>query len=444
MPMGGGSYPLRVKQIPRGNPLLPADIALQVQEWKILGKPRQGGIDWNLASWVKEFPEHKEFLTDLKKNNLGLLDRNTVHRVVGSCLAESDLEQAFLVVMIWGFGFRGYGRFRSNKIIEGKAFESSLEKTVDALNKGDVISAYKHLIENGPDGLGCAFGSKFLYFASSKKMENYPLIIDSLIGTAINNAGLARISVQSLKADKYFDLIKKFHEAAVFYDIQPDELEELLFTNVYKVYTSSDWSVVQDSELTRNQKMSWAMLLATDMARKSHVVTISRTFPGGGQYDCVRIKLLNGLDMELNLNGGIFIHSEPVSRFDWPSAIKLGVLKTSKRLRGAEGESERAAPSPTSNAYAWLSRALIGEAEIDIDDFIGLDYLSEVSQSELIDRFKLKLIPKSIWILYKKQQICGLLDYRQAVAIDLDGNQTIIKEDSNMPYEMYDGPDLGA
>ena len=68
-----------MKQIPRRNPLVPADIAVQVQEWKILGKPRQGGIDWNLASWAKEFPEHQEFLTELKKKNLGLLDRNTVH-----------------------------------------------------------------------------------------------------------------------------------------------------------------------------------------------------------------------------------------------------------------------------------------------------------------------------------------------------------------------------
>ena len=74
--------------------------------------------------------------------------------------------------------------------------------------------------------------------------------------------------------------------------------------------------------------------------------------------------------MELNLNGGIFVHSELAGRFDWSSAIKLGILKTSKRLRGTEGESERAGPSASSNVYAWLSRALIGDAEIDVDDFI--------------------------------------------------------------------------
>jgi thermostable 8-oxoguanine DNA glycosylase len=435
-------FDFTMKKIPRRNPLVPADIAVQVQEWKILGKPRQGGIDWNLASWAKEFPEHQEFFIELKKKNLGLLDRNTVHGVVSSCLTKGELEVAFLVVMIWGFGFRGYGRFRSNKIIEDKAFKSSLKKTIEALNKGDVIAAYEHLIENGPDGLGCAFGSKFLYFAASRKMENYPLIIDSLVGTAINNAGLARIAVQSLKADKYFELIKKFHEAADFYEIQPDELEELLFTNVYKIYTSSDWSVVQDSELSRNQKMAWAMLLATDIERKSHAATVSRTFPGGGQYDCVRIRLFKGLDMELNLNGGIFVHSEFAGRFDWSSAIKLGILKTSKRLRGTEGESERAGPSASSNSYAWLSRALIGDAEIDVDDFIELEHLSAESKSQLEQRFKHELNPKSIWVLYKAQQICGLLDFRRAIAIDLDGNQTIIKEDSHMPYEMYDGPDL--
>ena len=433
-----------MKQIPRRNPLVPADIAVQVQEWKILGKPRQGGIDWNLASWAKEFPEHQEFFVELKKKNLGLLDRNTVHGVVSSCLTKGELEVAFLVVMIWGFGFRGYGRFRSNKIIEDKAFKSSLKKTIEALNQGDVIGAYEHLIENGPDGLGCAFGSKFLYFAASKQMENYPLIIDSLVGTAINNAGLARIAVQSLKADKYFELIKKFHEAAAFYEIQPDELEELLFTNVYKIYTSSDWSVVQDSELSRNQKMAWAMLLATDIERKSHSAKVSRTFPNGGQYDCVRIKMFKGLDMELNLNGGIFVHSELVGRFDWSSAIKLGILKTSKRLRGTEGESERAGPSASSNAYAWLSRALIGDAEIDVDDFIEMEHLSEASKLQLEQRFKHNSISKRIWVLYKNQQVCGLLDYGRAIAIDSTGNQTSIKEDSNMPYEMYDGPDLDS
>ena len=437
-------FDFTMKQIPRSNPLVPADIAVQVQEWKILGKPRQGGIDWNLASWAKEFPEHKGFLTELKKKNLGLLDRNTVHGVVSNCLTKGELEVAFLVVMIWGFGFRGYGRFRSNKIIEDKAFKSSLEKTVEALNKGEVIAAYEHLIENGPEGLGCAFGSKFLYFAAPKNMENYPLIIDSLVAIAINNAGLGHIKVQLLNANKYFELIKKFHEAAAFYEIQPDELEELLFTNVYKVYTASDWSVVQDSQLTRNQKMAWAMLLATDIERKSHSVTVSRTFPGGGQYDCVRIKLFKGLDMELNLNGGIFVHSEMAGRFDWSSAIKLGILKTSKRLRGTEGESERAGPSASSNAYAWLSRALIGNAEIDVDDFIEWEYLSEESKSQLEQRFNHISISKRIWVLYKKHQICGLLDYRRALAIDSAGNQTVIKEDSNMPYEMYDGPDLDA
>jgi hypothetical protein len=46
--------------------------------------------------------------------------------------------------------------------------------------------------------------------------------------------------------------------------------------------------------------------------------------------------------------------------------------------------------------------------------------------------------------LYKNQQVCGLLDYGQAIAIDSTGNQTSIKEDSNMPYEMYDGPDLDS
>lgn len=68
--------------------------------------------------------------------------------------------------------------------------------------------------------------------------------------------------------------------------------------------------------------------------------------------------------------------------------------------------------------------------------------MSQESKSQLEDRFKIELISPSIWVLYKNQQMCGLLDYGQAIAIDLDCNQIEIKEDSNMPFEMYYGPDL--
>jgi len=73
-----------------------------------------------------------------------------------------------------------------------------------------------------------------------------------------------------------------------------------------------------------------------------------------------------------------------------------------------------------------------------------LESLSEESKSQLEQRFKHNSISKRIWVLYKNQQVCGLLDYGRAIAIDSTGNQTSIKEDSNMPYEMYDGPDLDS
>ena len=90
---------------------------------------------------------------------------------------------------------------------------------------------------------------------------------------------------------------------------------------------------------------------------------------------------------------------------------------------------------------ANMSRVIKDEG-FDVDDFIDLEDLSEESKSQLEQRFKHSSISKRIWVLYKNQEVCGLLDYGRAIAIDSTGNQTVIKEDSNMPYEMYDGPDL--
>ena len=431
-----------MKKVPMRNPLLAADIAVQVQEWKILGRARQGGIDWHCVSWIKDFPQHQDFLLSLKHQNLGLLDRNLVRRAVTESISEGGLEEAFLVVMIWGYGFRGYGRYRSNKIMDSAIFKKTLTTTIAALHQGDVQAAYEALIENGPEGLGCAFGSKFLFFASPKNIENYPLIIDSLIATAINNAGHAQIGIQSLTAKKYFELVKKFHEAAKFYDISPDELEELLFANTYKQYNSGDWSTFDKKDLSRTQKMAWALLLATDMERKGHLLKVNRTFPCDGQYDCVRLKIFKGLDMEMNLNGSIFIHSKPEGRFDWGSAIKLGILNTSKRLRGVEDRVERSGPSSDSNSYAWLSRALIGDGEVEVDNFLEIQNLSESSHSDLGQIFKDVTLKKSDWLLYKNNQISGLLATNNATLYNLSGQKFKIIEDCNMPFEMYDGPDL--
>lgn len=431
-----------MKKVPMRNPLLAADIAVQVQEWKILGRARQGGIDWNYANWVKDFPQYEDFLLSLKHKNLGLLDRYLVRSVVTQSISEGRLEEAFLAVMIWGYGFRGYGRYRSNKVMESAVFKTTLRTTITALHQGEVQAAYEALIENGPEGLGCAFGSKFLFFASPKNIENYPLIIDSLIATAINNAGHAHIGVQSLTAKKYFELVEKFHEAAKFYDVAPDELEELLFTNTYKQYNSGDWSMVEKKDLSRTQKIAWALLLATDMERKGHLLQVGRTFPCDGQYDCVSLKIFQNLDMEMNLNGSIFIHSKPEDRFDWESAIKLGILKTSRRLRGVEGKAERSGPSSDSNSYAWLSRALIGDGEIEVDNFLEVQNLSESAYSNLEQVFKDVTIRKSDWLLYKNNQISGLLVTNDSNVYDLSGQRFKITEDCNMPFEMYDGPDF--
>lgn len=424
-------------RIPQGNRIANSDIYLQVEEWKLFGRPYQGGLDWSLAKWIKDFPEYTTFLTEAKNRNLGLLDRRTLRIIVAEALEKNEYQSAFLIVMVWGFGFRGYAGFRSLKIMGDPDFEATLKKTVDALHVGDFESAYRYLIEEGPKGLGCAFGSKFLHFATPLSVKNYPIILDNLISKALNRSGSTHFNTFAIGSQKYLQIVNKFHEAANFFQIEAQELEELLFSNILKESAGGDWSLIGESTLTRSERFAWALLLATDLERKTTSLKMSRTFPGGGQYDCIRLEISKDLDMELNLNGGIFVHSEPAGRLDWEAAFKLGVIQSSKRLRRNSDEFERAMPNHKSNVYSWLARSFVGKTELKIDNFLEFSTFSEASRDELTRNYQSGSFNFGVFtlVLFEKDEICGFVNPMHGIAVDIAGNEISITHDSYIPYE---------
>ena len=424
-------------RIPQGNRIANSDNYLQVEEWNLFGRPYQGGLDWNLAKWIKDFPEYSDFLSAAKNRNLGLLDRRTLRTIVAEALKENEYQSAFLIVMVWGFGFRGYAGFRSLKIMNDPDFQATLKKTVDALHAGDFELAYRHLIEDGPNGLGCAFGSKFLHFATPLSATKYPIILDNLINKALNRSGSRSFNIFSINSQKYLEIVSEFHEAASYFQIEAHELEELLFSNIFKESAGGDWSQIGESTLIREEKFAWVMLLATDLERKSTSLKMSRTFPGGGQYDCIRLETFQGLVMELNLNGGIFLHSEPAGRFDWEVAFKLGVIQCSKRLRKNSEDFERAMPNHQSNVYSWLARSFLGKTELKIDNFLEFSNFSEASRDELTKIYQSASfrLGELTLVLFEKDNICGFANPMQGKALDTAGNEISITHDSYIPYE---------
>lgn len=129
------------------------------------------------------------------------------------------------------------------------------------------------------------------------------------------------------------------------------------------------------------------------------------------------------------------------SHLDWEAAFQLGVLEVSRRLRNAEANQERAMPSHLSDSYSWLSRALIGKAEIDVQDFESFFVLND-DQKAIFDSLGGELNTRQFedsFALIVDGKVQAILLPRKGIVIKADGEKLEIKSDCYMPVEQYYG-----
>lgn len=423
----------------RFNRLLSSDLTLVVREWELRGKPRQDGVDWPLEEWLTDFPEYEKFLTELKAKNLGLLDRKLVRDITLGSISSGKLELGFLACMIWGFGGRGYAQHRTRKIVSSANFEKTLRDTVQNLQNGDIAGAYTSLIEKGPEGLGCSFGTKYLYFASPIDIAIQPIIVDALIAKAISEMTHFRVDPARMDSQRYVKLIETFSQAAQSLGLEPDVLEEILFDAISRNSGGSGWSSSTPLKVSDQKKKAWVLSLIVDMIRKGELLQVERTHPGGGQYDCIGIKSPNRFEVEFNVRGSVHIFKPISSHIGWESTFKLGLLEVSRRLRSSGSAQERAMPSQISDSYSWLSRALMGRAQIAVEDFESFLILTEQQRAQfkyLEESVSAKEIEKSL-VLINDGELHAVLIPQKGLVFTSDGEKIKIESDCCMPVENY-------
>jgi hypothetical protein len=94
--------------------LVPEAVAEVMARGQADGQPTQPGIGWPRARWLARFPESEALLTSLPDR----LDRVTVRaRCSSAATSPESAWQAFLVVVVWGFGTVGYGPWRTAQIL---------------------------------------------------------------------------------------------------------------------------------------------------------------------------------------------------------------------------------------------------------------------------------------------------------------------------------------
>jgi hypothetical protein len=206
---------------------VPEAVVDVMARWQAGGRPQQPAIGWPRPRWLAKFPESEGLLTSLPER----LDRATVRaRCSGAASSPAAAWQAFLVVMVWGYGAVGYGPWRTARVLAatGEAQER-LANVAQYLAERGALDAYRLLAGDCRlRWLGPAFGTKYLYFCPQGPGPQ-ALILDRLVARWLTNN--VHISFNpgpwsSTTYRRYLDLLGAWADAL---DAAANEVELCIF-----------------------------------------------------------------------------------------------------------------------------------------------------------------------------------------------------------------------
>lgn len=144
----------------------------------------------NLQEWSKKYlyrRNHDDEMDVLSKNNAALvrlgtrdISRAQVFDVFSNYEnGQASVLEAFVATMAWGFKPDSYGPYRTSVMLSKPRKDYAVQEVLESVAAiDDPITAYRAMI-NTLEGLGPAFGTKFLYFTSPS--ENRAPILDAVV-----------------------------------------------------------------------------------------------------------------------------------------------------------------------------------------------------------------------------------------------------------------------
>jgi hypothetical protein len=137
--------------------------------------------------WSKSYTykRRKDDVMDvLSKNNAALLGLDTSRisrKQVFDVFADkrNSIVEGFVAAMAWGFKPDSYGPYRTSVMLSKPRKNRTVDEVLQSVASiENPVSAYRELA-NALEGLGPAFGTKFLYFTSTA--ENRAPILDAVV-----------------------------------------------------------------------------------------------------------------------------------------------------------------------------------------------------------------------------------------------------------------------
>ena len=210
-------------------------------EWKSEGSPQQGSFDGSRSrgNWVKSFPNHSEFIKSLPP----ALSRGDVRNICES--STNGIIEKFLVVMVWGYGDRGYGPYRVSRMLSQENAQDVLSEVHSRSRIGNAKTAYDFFRKNRINGLGPSYSSKFITFCTPREVsapiyDSYvALWIDKFAPHDFVQVPTSSITWNLKTYSRYCDWI---NEHANYFECFPDEVELALFRDAQKTFAkNSSW-----------------------------------------------------------------------------------------------------------------------------------------------------------------------------------------------------------
>lgn len=223
---------LQLKPKPdRGDPgaeATPRALRMLVEQWFGDGRPHQRPAPWPRDRWIASFPSHADYLRRLPAR-MGRDDLIAAAADAGRDRVSA--ERAFIAVMAWGFGKVGYGPFRTVRSLATPDASGRLQRVARALHDGGAVKGYAQLGSRSDarlNGLGPAFGTKFLAFAQPLGSHPRALILDETVASWLEEQGI-RLNPNVWSVRTYERYLGFMHQWAENLGISPDDLEFVIF-----------------------------------------------------------------------------------------------------------------------------------------------------------------------------------------------------------------------
>ncbi len=197
---------------------------------------------WSADKWKRSFKGSglEDFLP-ASISDLSSVSRRDVQNIFESIRSPNQASnrqvlQAFIAAMIWGYGTTGYGPYRTQRILSSSRDErvKILRDVWDHARSG-YSDAYKCL-KSKIHGLGPAFGTKFIYFASDpdKRLPILDLRVSEwLIQYVTDEKQKKKLSVYPWSPSVYESYHKFCQEVATDLELKDcGVVEYVMFTDI--------------------------------------------------------------------------------------------------------------------------------------------------------------------------------------------------------------------